>query len=102
MGCANNFLFFKKEANIDWPIIQYFWNIGYSPIEVGISLDQSLEIETNVLPYGPPFHFIYTSVACAVGPSVNPLQNRETQHANIVLQCMYRVFEQPNMKGFHA
>jgi len=30
-----------------------------------------------------------TSVACAVGPTVNPLQNRETQHANIVLQCMY-------------
>jgi hypothetical protein len=33
--------------------------------------------------------YIYTSVACAVGPSVNPLQNRETQHVNIVLQCMY-------------
>jgi hypothetical protein len=30
-----------------------------------------------------------TSVACAVGPGVNPLQNRETQHVNIVLQCMY-------------
>jgi len=35
---------------------------------------------------------IYTSVTCAVGPSVNPLQNRETQHVNIVLQCMYRIF----------
>jgi hypothetical protein len=33
-------------------------------------------------------------VACAVGPSVNPLQNRET-HVNIVLQCMYPFFEQP-------
>ncbi len=33
--------------------------------------------------------FIITSVACAIGPSVNPLQNRETQHVNIVLQCMY-------------
>jgi hypothetical protein len=30
-----------------------------------------------------------TSVACAVGPSVNPLQNRGTQHVHIVLQCMY-------------
>ncbi len=30
-----------------------------------------------------------TGVACAVGPSVNALQNRETQHVNIVLQCMY-------------
>jgi hypothetical protein len=39
-------------------------------------------------------------VACAIDPSVNPLQNRETQHVkNIVLQCMYRFFEQPNMKG---
>jgi hypothetical protein len=30
-----------------------------------------------------------TSVACAIGPSVNSLQNRETQHVNFVLQCMY-------------
>jgi hypothetical protein len=43
-----------------------------------------------------------TSVACAVGPSVNPLQKRETQHVNIVLQCMYQFFEQPNMNGNHA
>jgi hypothetical protein len=41
-------------------------------------------------------------MACAVGPSVNPLQNRETQHVNIVLQHMYGFFEQPNMKGNHA
>jgi hypothetical protein len=39
------------------------------------------------------FSVIYTSVACAVGTSVNTLQNRETQHVNIVLQCMYRFFE---------
>jgi len=38
-------------------------------------------------------------VACAVGPSVNPLQNRETQHVNIVLQCMYPFSEEPHMKG---
>jgi hypothetical protein len=38
------------------------------------------------------------NVASAVGPSVNPLQNRETQHVNVVLQCMYGFFEQPNMK----
>ncbi len=37
-------------------------------------------------------------MACAIGPSVNPLQNKETQHVNIVLQCMYRFFEQRNMK----
>jgi hypothetical protein len=42
------------------------------------------------------------SVACAVGPSVNPLQNRETQHVNVVLQCMYLFFEQPNRKGIHS
>jgi hypothetical protein len=35
------------------------------------------------------FCLIFTSVACVVGPSVNPLQNRETQHVNIVLQCRY-------------
>jgi len=34
--------------------------------------------------------------------SVNPLQNRETQDVNIVLQCMFQLFEQPNMKGNHA
>jgi hypothetical protein len=43
-----------------------------------------------------------TSVAYVVGPSVNPLQNRETQHVNIVLQCLYQFFEQPNMIGNHA
>jgi hypothetical protein len=45
---------------------------------------------------------LQTSVACAIDPSVNPLQNRETQHVNIALQCMYRFFEQPNTKGNHA
>jgi hypothetical protein len=49
-----------------------------------------------------PLHFNYTNVAYAIGPSVNPLQIKETQHVNIVLQCMYRFFEQPNMKGNHA
>ncbi len=33
-------------------------------------------------------NIVYTSVACAIGPSVNPLQNRETQHVNIVF-AMY-------------
>jgi hypothetical protein len=32
---------------------------------------------------------ILTNVAYDVGPNVNPLQNRETQHVNIVLQCKY-------------
>ncbi len=45
---------------------------------------------------------VLTNVAYDIGPSVNPLQNRETQHVNIVLQCMYQFFEQPNMKGNHA
>ncbi len=45
--------------------------------------------------------FFYASVAWAVGPSVNPLQNRETQHVKIVLWCMYPFFW-PNMKGNHA
>jgi hypothetical protein len=49
-----------------------------------------------------PSLFIYINVACADGPSVNPLQNREIQHVNIVLQSMYPYFEQPNMKGNHA
>ncbi len=43
-----------------------------------------------------------TNVAYDVGPNVNPLQNRETQHVNIILQCLYRFFEQPNMKGNHS
>jgi hypothetical protein len=34
-----------------------------------------------------------TSVASwVVSSSLNPLQNRETQHVNIVLQCMYWIF----------
>jgi tRNA uridine 5-carbamoylmethylation protein Kti12 len=55
----------------------------------------SKHIFTNVF-------IIITNVAYDIGPSVNPLQNRETQHVNIVLQCMYQFFEQPNMKGNHA
>jgi hypothetical protein len=35
---------------------------------------------------------VVTSVACAIGPSVNPLQNRETQHVKIVMQPMYQFF----------
>ncbi len=34
------------------------------------------------------FSFIVTSVAYVVGLGVNPLQNWEIQHVNIVLQCM--------------
>jgi len=44
---------------------------------------QSQKSQTQV------FCLLFTSVACAVGPSMNPLQNRETQHVNIVLQCRY-------------
>ncbi len=43
---------------------------------------------------------LVTNVACAIGPSVNPLQNRETQHVNIVLQHnMYQFFEQLELIG---
>ncbi len=50
----------------------------------------------------PKLFIILPSVACVIGPSVNPLQNRETQYVNIVLQCMYWFSKQPNMKGSHA
>jgi hypothetical protein len=53
-------------------------------------------------PKTPICNMVHTSVACALGPSVKPLQNREAQHVNIVLHCMYQFFEQPNMKGNHA
>jgi hypothetical protein len=36
--------------------------------------------------------FFFTSVACAIGPSVNPLQNRETQHVNIVFAMYVSTF----------
>ncbi len=41
------------------------------------------------------YFFISTSVACAVSPSVYPLQNRKTQHVNIVLQCKYGLNGKP-------
>jgi hypothetical protein len=44
---------------------------------------QSQKSQTQV------FCLIFTSVACVVGPSVNKIQNRETQHVNIVLQRRY-------------
>jgi hypothetical protein len=37
-------------------------------------------------------YFILTSVACAIRPSVNPLQNRETQHLNIVFAMYVSMF----------
>jgi hypothetical protein len=50
------------------------------------------------IPRAHHHQFNATTVACAIGPSVNPLQNKETQHLNIVLQSIYPFFEQPNMK----
>jgi hypothetical protein len=50
---------------------------------------------TNMVDQGHPtipLIIRHTSVACAIGPSLNPLQNTETQHVNIVLQCMYQFF----------
>ncbi len=74
-----------------WFLVEDFLKIIFlhgEIFEVFIILLLCLKIPLNV-----------NYVACAVDPSVNPLQNRETQHVNIVLQCMYRCFEQPNMKG---
>jgi len=51
---------------------------------------------TNINPFldfGVYFNFISTNVAYTIGPTMKSLQNRETQHENIVLQCMYLFFE---------
>jgi hypothetical protein len=42
---------------------------------------------------------VVTTVASAIGPSVNPVQNREMQHVNIVLQHMYQLFEHLELNG---
>jgi hypothetical protein len=57
-----------------------------------------VDIMSNIIIY----IIISTSVAYVVGLSVNPLQSKETQHVNIVLQFMYWFFEQQNMKGDRA
>jgi uncharacterized protein YpmB len=44
-----------------------------------------VDIMSNIIIY----IIISTSVAYVVGLSVNPLQSKETQHVNIVLQFMY-------------
>jgi glutathione peroxidase-family protein len=36
---------------------------------------------------GQHLNIVNTSVTCAIGPSVNSLQNRETQHESIVFHC---------------
>ncbi len=69
-------------------------NIGY--------YYSSCHITINVAKWNMFCDFINISVACVVNPNVNPLQNREIQQVNIILQCMYRFFEQLNMKGNHA
>jgi hypothetical protein len=40
-------------------------------------------------------------VACADGPTMNPLQNKEIEYMNIDLECMHQFFEKLNMKGNH-
>jgi len=81
-------------------LIKIYLLVGKSPSLVSL---KSLVIIIWLLVLGPYYHPLFIiSVACAVGPSVNPLQNRETQHVNIVLQCMYQFFEELNMKGSHA
>ncbi len=47
----------------------------------------------------PPF--THTRVACAIGPRVNPLQNKETQYMTLFCK-VYPIFEELNMKGSHS
>ncbi len=64
---------------------------------------KSLVIIIWLLVVGSYYCPLFTiNMACVVGSSVNPLQNWETQHVNIVLRCMYQFFEELNMKGNHA
>jgi hypothetical protein len=87
------------------------WTCLVHPFSSSASIVHTFRNPTKVM-YSQPLNpsaslwsfesYIPPSVPCAVGPSVNPLQNRETQYVNIVLQCMYRFFEQLNMKGNHV
>jgi hypothetical protein len=96
-----------------WVMIRYILNTNvgqYSPFKETYSLGldffikfiehwgKGFSFQEQVIKYAEIFgqgsgSFILllkmTSVACAVGPSVNPLQNRGIQHVNIVLQSMY-------------
>jgi hypothetical protein len=76
---------------------------GLSALKWHFKFEKCLKIDSSPIPMHKLIqHPIYTSMAYVVGTSVNPLQNRESQHVNIVLQCMYRFFEHPNIKGNHA
>jgi hypothetical protein len=75
-------------------------NLSFANLYVNTSIEQKTLFLFYIHPW--KFYFYMTSVAYDVGPNVNSLQNNETQHVNIVLQCMYRFFEKPNMKGSHA
>jgi len=66
--------------------------LGPSKIKVLKKLFQRISKAPPQLQTLWKLNLILTSVACAIGPSVNPLQNTETQHVNIVLQCMDQIF----------
>ncbi len=60
MGVPTHF-FFLEGAVLIGPSPNFFWNIGHSPIEAPL-WTPSHKIQTNVLPYGQPFQFIYMGV----------------------------------------
>jgi hypothetical protein len=65
MGVLTFFVFdFFGRDHIDWPITNFFWNIGHFPIEALLwSLGPQIhKIETNVLHYGLTFQLTYIGV----------------------------------------
>ncbi len=51
-ACSHPFfsVFFGGKSYIDWPITNFFWNIGHYQIEAPLWWTLSCKIETNVLP----------------------------------------------------
>jgi hypothetical protein len=58
-SCPQAFsIFFFERGQIDYRITNFLGTFGHSPIETSL-WTPSHKIETNVLPYGPPFQFGY-------------------------------------------
>lgn len=45
---------------------------------------------------------VHSSVACVVSSNVNPSHKRENSTCDIVLQAMFPISEELNMKGNHT